>query len=330
MRRRLILAGLVAASLAVGLLAAEGVLRIMGFTFELAPRVEFGWPNPEGQKDWYRADPDLFWVSRDHAARLAALAKRRQDVLLLGDSCTESGNYPEMFLELLRREHPGRSIAGGKIAASGWSSYQGLQLLKRDVVPLVPRVVTLYFGWNDHWVGFGIEDDEVHQIARTRLAFLPDESRTAQLLFKTRLASRVRDKSGWPKRVPPEKYRANLTEMARVAVSTGIIPVFLTAPTSHQAGKEPPYLAERFLRDLSELVPLHRQYVEITREVAAAEQVPLCDLYRRFEEMPPDQVRDVYFKADGIHATPEGGEKIAQLMGECFARDPRLAGLWSE
>jgi lysophospholipase L1-like esterase len=128
--------------------------------------------------------------------------------------------------------------------------------------------------------------------------------------------------------VPADKFRANMTQMVRVAKEAGIVAVLLTAPSSHQIGKEPSYLAERFLHDLSQLVPLHQQYVSIVREVAAQEEAPLCDLARRFEALPPAEVKDTYFKADGIHATPAGGEKIAQFLAECFQEDPRLSSLW--
>jgi lysophospholipase L1-like esterase len=77
---------------------------------------------------------------------------------------------------------------GDKFATSGWSSWQGLQALRRDIAGLRPSVLTIYFGWNDHWVGFGVEDDEVAEITQSRLRLLPMQSRAAQLLLKTRLA----------------------------------------------------------------------------------------------------------------------------------------------
>jgi hypothetical protein len=45
---------------------------------------------------------------------------------------------------------------GVKLAVGGWASEQGLRQFRRDVLPLHPRVVmTIYYGWNDHWIAFG-------------------------------------------------------------------------------------------------------------------------------------------------------------------------------
>jgi hypothetical protein len=36
-------------------------------------------------------------------------------------------------------------------------------------VPLAPRVVVLYFGWNDHWIGFGLEGDQIARVTGSQL-----------------------------------------------------------------------------------------------------------------------------------------------------------------
>jgi hypothetical protein len=43
----------------------------------------------------------------------------------------------------------------------GYTTYQGLRQLERDVATLHPVIATFYYGWNDHWIGFGIEDRDV-------------------------------------------------------------------------------------------------------------------------------------------------------------------------
>ena len=35
----------------------------------------------------------------------------------------------------------------------------------RDVVPLRPRVATIFFGWNDHWDALGTEDKRVAELS---------------------------------------------------------------------------------------------------------------------------------------------------------------------
>ncbi|MEE8507977.1 MAG: SGNH/GDSL hydrolase family protein [Myxococcota bacterium] len=319
--------GLLVASslLAVGLF--EGILRAVGFSFAFAPeRVEFGYPDPVVLEDRFVADPDLFWVPRKYQRALAGIARRKPQILFLGDSCTR-GPYPRLFVQRMRALHPEVAIGGDTLGISGWSSYQGLQQLRRDVAPLRPRVVTLYYGWNDHWIGFGLEDKEIHGLSTSWLARL-EGLRLAQLLLKAQLALRTRGRAERPQRVTPEDFRANLIEMCDLARGHEIVPVLLTAPTSHEVGREPSYLAVRHLRDLADLVPLHRRYVRIVREVARTEAVPLCDLAARFDALPRPAVRHEYFGGDGIHLTPAGNEKIAEFLTECFETSPTLRDIW--
>ena len=327
-RRPALSLGLLVGALVIALLLAEAVLRITGFEFEIAPEsVEFGWPNPEMRKKLHLFDPDLFWVPKSYYGVLVRLAEERPDIVFLGDSCTEFGAYPRLFVERMQAHHPDAGILGAKLGVAGWTSHQGLRQLERDVVPLRPRVVSFYFGWNDHWTGFGVEDDEIHPLRSVVLPAM-GRPRTAQLLLKAQLAYRTWRRGDRPARVSPDDFRDNLGAMARLSRAHGIVPIFLTAPSSHERGREPEFLARRFLTDVSELVPLHQLYVSIVRETARSEGAVLCDLAARFEAFPPKDLRERYFLTDGIHARLEGGEKIAEFLQECFERDDELRALW--
>jgi lysophospholipase L1-like esterase len=320
--------GLVAASLLLALAIAEASLRVAGFSFDVTPeRVEFGWPAEEVRERLYLHDPDLFWVPRNYFGRLVALAASRPDIVFLGDSCTEFGLYPRLLMERLDSEHPGQPLTWARLGVGGWSSYQGLVQLERDVVPLVPRVVTFYYGWNDHWVGFGVEDAEIRGLRSG--AFLAWGSpRLLQLLFKARIQFRRSGMSEWPNRVPLDDFRTNLSAMARISKRNGIVPVFLTAPSGHRLGAEPKHLKARHLKDLGDLIPVHHAYAGAVRQVAAAEGAILCDLAAEFAETPAEERSRRYFKRDGIHANREGDERIAELLDRCFQRHADLLDLW--
>ncbi len=301
----------------------------MGFSFQIAPEaVEFGWPDPVVLKEHYAGDPDLFWVLKDYDLRLRRFAPGSPDIVFMGDSCTEFSDYPRLLVERLEADHPGRDISGLKLAVGGWSSFQGLEQMKRDVVSLGPEVVTLYYGWNDHWIGFGVEDKDVHRITRWPLARFR-ELRLVQLAFKGRLALLARRSGDPPKRVTPDDFRENLRQIVALARRHGIVPVLLTAPTSHRPGSEPELVWERWLRDPRELVPLHREYLAIVREVAESERAPLCDLAEEFDVVPPER-RGGYFWDDGIHLSWEGTRKVAELLYECFRETEELRGIWDE
>src|SRR5215470_15394655 len=93
---------LLLAALAMALLVGETSLRVAGFSFSpTLESVEFGWPNIEVRRARYASDPDLFWVTRDYADRLASLAGARPDLVFLGDSVTEWGRWPRLLLASL-------------------------------------------------------------------------------------------------------------------------------------------------------------------------------------------------------------------------------------
>jgi lysophospholipase L1-like esterase len=313
----------------VALLAAEATLSALGFSYPLYPeKIEFGWPDPVWLESFYLPDDDLLWVRKDYAETLTRLAQERPQLVLLGDSCVELGDTDEYLAQRLR-EHGGGGVRVAKLGTAGWSSYQGLRQLERDVVGLRPAVVTVQFGWNDHWMGFGIEDAEVGRL-RSPLVSLLERSRVFQLGMKAGILA-ARGGRAQPLRVPPTDFRENLRQIVATAEAHGITAVLLTAPTSHRKGREPPRLLLRQIEDLAQLVPLHQRYAEIVREVAEETGAPLCDLSRDFAALPePELAR--YFENDGIHLTKgvgEGYDRLAGFLLDCFERE-RLLGRLAE
>lgn len=317
-RHTLPTAVLAIASFALALALGEVALRVIGFEFRLFPtRIEFGWPDPVTLENDFQADQELLWVPKDYHARLASLRGTSPSVVFMGDSCTAWGAYDRFLSQLVGARHPGRGFSYVNVAVAGWTSYQGLRQFERDILPLAPKLVTLYFGWNDHWTSFGVEDKNVGRFnrGRWRPAMALADLRLVQLFdFFAIRAYADQKPARRPERVSPADFAANLRAIVRLARQHGIVPVLLTAPTSHTRGAEPEYLAERWLNDLDELVPLHRRYAEIVRQVAREEDVLLVDLLAAFDRLPPDELKDRYFLSDGIHPTREGHERIAVIL----------------
>ncbi len=235
----------------------------------------------------------------------------------MGCSCTEFGQYDLFFAELVSDRHPGQGISTVNLGVGGWSTHQGLRQLKRDVLQLRPKIVTINYGWNDHWIGFGLADKEVARLNRSVLYRLRN-LRLIQFLQRTRLLLSRAERQEFPRRVPSEDFERNLTEMIEVAQSHNITPILCTAPSSHAPGREPAHLANRWLQQLKELVPLHRRYAAIVREVAEKYDILLCDLAERFDRLPREDVVRNYFRADGIHFTEQGDRKVAEILVEFF------------
>ncbi len=314
-RSLLVNLGVLAVTLLLFLAVVELGLRISGFSYVLYPEeIEFGAPDPVTLQSGFVEDGELFWVTPDYEEKLARLAGQDLDLVFMGDSCTQFGVYDEALARLVR-ERRGVDLVYGNLGVAGWTSYQGRRQLERDVVRLRPAVVTIYYGWNDHWIGFGLEDKNVARIKRvfsSRWSGL----RLVQLMTQATVALESRD-TAFPERVSLADFSANLRAMVETARAAGIEPVLLTAPTSIRRGAEPEYLTARWLRELDDLVPLHGAYAAVVREVASAEGAALCDLERRFAAWPRKEL-EAAFMADGIHLTEEGSRRLGEMLYGCL------------
>lgn len=307
-----LLLGVFGVVLALGV--GETFLRVTHFHFDLVPTLEFGWPDPVAMRDAYVADPDLVWVTKNYRETVRAARQAPPAIVFMGDSCTEFGTYPSKTIAEL--EQAGSPLAHGvKLGVGGWSSAQGLAQLRRDVIPLHPRVVTIYYGWNDHWKAMGLTDPEIMRAHRVRA--VARHLRLAQLWLKLGVSLAAR-RTPAPNRVPLADYEANLLYLAREARAAGITPLFITAPANHVAGHEPAYLAKRHLRSLAELVPLHAAYVEATKRAAGGAGAAVCDAASAFTALP--QPHDRYFQKDGIHLTDAGDAEMAKVVSGCLLK----------
>lgn len=306
------------------LILGEIALHWLGIEFTIIQtKIQFGAPDPVVLHSQHSVDRHLLWVPNGYSAKVAAWKGRQPTIVFLGDSCTEWGKYPEFLASIMRGRSTKRDFTYVKVGGIGWSSYQGLRQLERDVVPMRPRAVTIYYGWNDHWTNFGLEDKLIGEIYRKHpplLLELSSRLRMASLVNHAIFAFRYpisKQHSKGSVRVSLSDFSANLRRMISIARDNDILPILLTAPSSHRKGKEPRYLTERRLNDLSDLIPLHQQYVQAVRDIAAQHQAPLIDLYAAFNRLPQEEL-DGSFQQDGIHLTRKGDEKIAGIIQAYF------------
>src|ERR1035437_683081 len=76
-------------------------------------------------------------------------------VICLGDSITAQGHpgYSQYLHERLTQRPPtSQPWEAFNMGVHGYSSMQGLKLLQTRTLPLKPDIVTLWYGWNDHWM----------------------------------------------------------------------------------------------------------------------------------------------------------------------------------
>ena len=276
---------------AVLLIPIEIGLRLFGFEFALKP----AWVralDPVVMERRYLVDPDMLWVPREHPARVATARDQRPSMVFMGDSCTHLGRYDERLQSIAEARNPGAGFTFVNLGVVGWSSWSGLQQLQRDVLPIRPKAITIYYGLNDQRPHLSLPDKDAAPFIKE-----PSVLRIAQLAHKAVIASR---QFSSPYRVSPADFRDNLRRIVRIARDNGIIPILLTAPISSTPRRSTP-------------PSLHRRYVEAVREAAEEEDAPLVDLHQEFNRLPRRD-RDRLFWNDGVHLKSEGDRKIAELI----------------
>lgn len=322
-KKNILLAATVFISLVVSIIIVEVGLRLIGFNFAFYPtEVQFGWPDPVTLQEVYDVDSELLWVPKSYPSKVATWKGKRPSVVFMGDSCTEFGKYDKFLESMIQENSPHSTYTFVNVGVGGWSSYQGLQQLKRDVLPMKPRVVMIYYGWNDHWTSFGIEDKEIGKF-NLEHPKISSRARVIQLINRavfTLKQTNSRQNKRKPERVSLSDFTSNLYQMVQMARESGITPILLTAPSSHKKGEEPAYLAFRWLNDLDELVPIHRKYVRAVRDVASKEHVALIDLYAEFGRLPQEDLNNLFTK-DGIHLTEAGDRKMADFIYKGLVRN---------
>ena len=319
---------LVVGSLLVCIIVIEVGLRLQGFTYQLrATVIEGTVPNPDGFYEGYMVDRDLIWVPQDYYEMVEKMIAVKINILFLGDSCTQFGNYDRLFAGQITAVFPDKRLNIGNFGVAGWTTHQGVKQMKRDVTKIKPDVVTIYYGWNDHWNSIGIDDEQVSSLNASPL-FNLQSLRLVQLLTRAYVGFHISQQEQFPLRVPIERFRNNLIQMVDDAGNMGTIPVLITAPTSHQKGREPNFFALRWVTKLEELVPRHTEYVNMVRQVAKEKNVILCDLAAEFDKLPKETVKNKMFTEDGVHLTNEGNKLIAHFLFECFRKNDLLKELF--
>lgn len=278
------------------------------------------------------SDPELLWRFvpgvrwdglrinslgfRDHEMSAQKPAGVRR-VIAMGDSCTAQGHPPYSILldTLLQKSKPtDEPWQAFNTGVFGYSSLQGLRQFQNTVRNFQPDVVTLYYGWNDHW----LYDKPDHLRLAVRLN--PVRAKLTEALQKKRffgvLARMARSQEMGShavandqrvNRVPAPMYRATLTEFVANIRAVGAIPLLITASRRNLTDA---IVQSGHATNVDEMELVHDEYVKITREVAATTGAPLLDL----AEIMAGPEFDEMFSGDGIHFDQPGLDFIAEQL----------------
>ncbi|MDA0577763.1 MAG: GDSL-type esterase/lipase family protein [Verrucomicrobia bacterium] len=229
-------------------------------------------------------------------------------VVCMGDSCSGQGTPPysgHLNALLQSQTNTTDSWEAFNTAVHGYTVLQGLALYRKHVADLEPDIVTIFYGWNDHWLS---TTPDARLLARSGSA-LGTAARNA--LARKRIAVAMRTQRGADTdvrtglRVPPEEYAEALATLVEEIQADGAIPVVLTAPRARTISRR--IVHGGLTRSVEEAIELHDQYADITRHVARGTGARLFDLAALFTEPS-------HFSDDGIHYTDDGIRHLAQLL----------------
>jgi len=272
-------------------------------------------------------------------------------VLSLGDSCTfgviatrvQAWDYvPEPYPQRLERVAAER-LGPGRVevlnaGVAGYNSFHGVMLLRTKLRGLEPDLITVRYGWNDHFVSAsdpGVsgyrEPDHAVVLGLQDLLL-----RTSLYGFVRRLALDVQAlrappggaarplPAAWKPNVPPEAYRHNLRRIVALGRERGARVWLLTSPhafviDAHRGRyDEFPMSAKQIvvfngLSTFEELIEIHDRYNQVTREVGAELGVPVVDMdavYKAHADEP------LFLETDVPHPSAEGHALEAETLYE--------------
>jgi lysophospholipase L1-like esterase len=223
--------------------------------------------------------------------------------------------YPMLLERALRASNPGRKIEVIAYAVPGYTSYQGLLWLRRDIAWLEPDVVTACFGWND--VGWRAQtdrelmpDDWAHLTYR-RIISNSQALSHLTLWMQRRRAVKEKPKPSVTPRVPAEEFAANMIEIARLSESHGARTV-LVGTVYRDAVTNPTEAARvKAARDA-------------LRNAANSQGVPYLEIPELTETNYP-ATQNLF--GELIHPNNEGHRLMANALLKFFAAYNTLKGL---
>ena len=211
--------------------------------------------------------------------------------------------YPLLLERRLRETNPGKLIDVIPLAVPAYSSYQGLNLLEREIDFLKPDVVTACFGWNDVCLR-AIPDRQSMPVDWAHVTVRSLMCHSQALIHFSRWRRSKKPNADHPNagppvpRVSPQDYVSNLLEISRIVQAHGEHSV-LVAPVYRDAKSNPPEAA------------LVREYRNALREAAQAKAIPYLQVEELTETNYP--ANDALF-GELVHPNAAGHEIMAREL----------------
>ena len=277
---------------------------------------------------------------------LRAKAAGTYRVLALGDSCTLgmvaldrftwiAEPYPQGLERRAAARSGARHVEVLNAGQAGYTSYHGVMLLRGKLRGLTPDLITVRYGWNDH---FSLVDDDGVVLRESPSALvrwvedllLPTAlygvARRIPLEVAARLGSPPRHQlpQRWVPAIPLDLYAHNLERIVALGREQGSEVWLLTSPHAFvveenrgRYAEVPATVSGRLLLSFNglpsfeRLIEIHESYNAKTREVGAALGVPVVDMEAHYRERAHARLFEL---SDVVHPTQEGHDLEAEVL----------------
>lgn len=228
--------------------------------------------------------------------------------------------YPMLLERALRAANPGRKIEVVTLAVPGYTSYQGLLWLRREIDRLRPDVVTVCFGWNDVTLRAATDretmPDGSARVLLRRFASSSQALAHATLWLQRRRAraeqlEQIQRPAPQTPRVPEGEFVANVIDIARLSRDRGARP--LIVGTVYRDAVTNPVEAARI-----------RGHRDLLRSAAQVHGVDYLDIPELTEANHPNSKK---LFGELIHPNHEGHRVFAAALLKFFAARGTLPGL---
>jgi lysophospholipase L1-like esterase len=283
----------------------------------------------KNKNSMFIADHELFWITKpnyhgtfrgeeyslnSYGFRTNEIPKGKNPntfrIISMGDSATyglgvlREQSYPFVLEKILRADLKSNNVEVYSAGVMGYTTFQGLRLLKRTIITLKPDLITVAFGANDKLTSPKGNDEN---FAHSKDSWLIDvdyfliKSKIYLLLRETLLKKRLYYNPGTVDfRVPIEQYNNNIREIIDIASAHNIKVVLICIPWSEWNKN----------RDFLDLKAPYRKSL---REIAYSLKVPLLDFSDLIDKKlleQPGGFKKYYL--DESHPTESGHLLIAQ------------------
>lgn len=240
-------------------------------------------------------DPDRFWRLPNVEPRFSG---DNPKVICMADSVTvmyEGKGYPDILSSTFADAGYEKPIEVFNAGVPEYTTFQGWIYLQNELIKERPDLVTIQYGWNDHWnARLGVPDHRVRfpdgdQLARMQRLL---SWRTYRLLRSVMLSMRFRP------RVSVEQYKNNLNNMIHMI---------------RKAKGKAILIRPVFMKKNQDWLPLHLKYDTATRQVAQNLSVPYVDLQNKFEN---DASLFIEPERDQVHFNRKGAKLFAKAIAK--------------